>query len=113
MGWRIGCLKNTLTFPPECDSALIAWADANGHEQIVYRGELQWGDLEHACWFMYEEEVIDIFVKHGTRGEVLWGSVDGDNAGSFWGWRFEEGRCVKLKGTLTWAENHSKESSHG
>lgn len=104
MGWQIGCLQNTLDFNETCTTELNAWAAAHGHDMLVYQGYIMWGELEHACWFMYEREVIAIFVKHGTRGETLWGSVDGDNAGSFWGWRFEEGRCVTLKGALTWAE---------
>lgn len=60
--------------------------------------------MEHACAFLYEPEVIDILVVHNARGEALWGSLDGDNAGTFWGWRFKPGRCVRLNGSLRWTE---------
>ena len=100
-------------FNEPCADALNAWAGRSGWEPIACKcwtpgGErpygLVWGEMEHACAFLYEPEVIDILVAHDARGEALWGSLDGDNAWTFWGWRFKPGRCVRLNGALRWTE---------
>ena len=61
------------------------------------------GRTEHACWFMYEREVIAIPYPHGTRGETL-GLRRWRQRGSFWGWRSRKAAVSRPKGALTGRE---------
>ncbi len=44
-----------------------------------------------------------ILCNHKVKGDICFGSLEGDNAGSFWGYRFNgKGQLQKLEGTLVW-----------
>lgn len=105
MSWTIGVLKNTIIVPKKCAKELVSIEeefDIQNGESPVDRNRLCFGDDEHADW-LENDSAIQILEKHQVKGEVLFGSVEGDNAGSFWGYRFIPGqKTVRLRGKIRW-----------
>jgi hypothetical protein len=53
-------------------------------------------------------EIEDTLKEHKVEGDITFGSLEGDNAGSFWGYRFDgKGGMKSLKGRLEWNEEES------
>lgn len=122
MSWNIENLKNTVVITPE-----IAWdlyEQANDgrwdfgspvtNDDVLDYGVGYWGsngelrlnfnsdDMEHMD-FVDDKAVQRILKKYKVKGDICFGSLEGDNAGSFWGYRFDgKGGMKKLTGKLVW-----------
>jgi len=120
MGWSIECLENTLKISRECAEELYFnglheyyWPEDDEDDRLeqVYdeeTGLIEFNPdhMEHQD-FLFRDDVQAILKKHKVNGEVLWTSADGDNCGENWGYRFKDGECTRLKGTVLWVEDNS------
>lgn len=74
-------------------------------ESPVDGNELYFGNDEGADW-LENGSALEILERHNVKGEVLFGSVEGDNAGTFWGYRFVPGqKTIRLTGRLRWKDS--------
>ena len=111
MGWSIGELKNTVEICEVCARELFESQSYEGErwyevERVTHKGKLVFDEdhMEHMD-FVWDEGVQAILMKHRVRGDICFGSLEGDNAGSFWGYRFDgRGGMVKLKGEVVFTE---------
>ncbi len=113
--WSIGELKNTVEISETCAQDLFhaqAFPEELWHDVTEVTIENREGvrvlyfDSDHNehMDFLHQERFTDVFSRHNARGEICFGSLDGDNAGSFWGYRFDgEGGMQKLTGSVEWA----------
>lgn len=116
MSWSIGETVNTVRISPACAKELFkADDDANSDiwdlfENVTCRGKLTFNS-DHQEWMDYlgsHEKLVEILKKHKVAGDICFGSLEGDNAGEFWGYRFDgKGGMVKLTGQIVYEENHT------
>ena len=111
--WTIACLVNTVIISNECRDDLFEqlhdyeselWDD---YEQVTDKSTslLQFNPdhMENLDWL--NDKAIEILKGHNVEGDICFGSLEGDNAGSFWGYRFDgKGGMKHLKGRLLWEE---------
>ncbi len=114
--WSIACTVNNVDISDKCAEELFEAQD--------YEGEI-WDDLEYvtdddgnlyfnpdfneSMDYISNDSVIDVLKKHKVKGDICFGSLEGDNAGSFWGYRFDGlGGMAYLKGKLVWSEKTEK-----
>lgn len=117
MSWSIGLVKNTVKISRKCAEDLCKGARAahisewymwENPGRVASKGYLMFSidHREHMDYLSNYSFVIRVLKKHKVEGEICFGSLEGDNAGSFWGYRFDgQGGCVALKGSLKWKEN--------
>ncbi len=109
MGWNIAELDNTVVVDDACAKDLF---EAQEYEQELWyevdevadEGQLMFIEdhMEHMD-YLWREHIQAILQKHNVEGTVTFGSLEGDNAGSFWGYQFDgKGGMEKIKGTLSW-----------
>lgn len=114
MSWSICEMVNTVHIPNECAHDLF-------EEAQYYDGEL-WGNyedvtdksgllrfglehMEHMDYLGTHNKVIRILKRYEVEGDICFGSLEGDNVGEFWGYRFDgHGGMKELKGKLVWEE---------
>lgn len=106
MSWSIGIIENSVTVPEAAQADLIALEsehDFSYDDRGAVDGELLFNpdDME---WMDYlgDDQIVQVLVSHGAQGRVLFGSLEGDDAGSYWGYEFQEGKCVRLKMVPQW-----------
>src|SRR3989344_2802619 len=111
--WTIAGLVNTVIISNECRDDLFEqlhdyeselWDD---YEQVTDKSTslLQFNPdhMENLDWL--NDKAIEILKGHNVEGDICFGSLEGDNAGSFWGYRFDgKGGMKHLKGRLLWEE---------
>lgn len=77
-------------------------------EEVTCDSKLSF-NIDHMEWMDYianSEEIKTTLKKHKVKGDICFGSLEGDNAGSFWGYRFDgKGGMKTLTGELTWSED--------
>lgn len=58
---------------------------------------------EHMDWLRDREHLVEILLKYKVKGDICFGSLDGDNKDKFWGYRFDGygGMCF-LRGDIKW-----------
>lgn len=109
MGWSIENLVNEVKISPQCAKELFG---AQEYEQeiwyelkdVTYKGKLTFNPdhLEHMD-YVHLPHIQEALLKHKVKGDICFGSLEGDNAGEFWGYRFDgKGGVQSLKGTLQW-----------
>jgi len=112
MSWSIACVENTLEVPEACGEELVNLVETfDGEEHPVdldlwsYYPKLEFNDdhMEHMDAALYRDDVREILAKHKVNGRVCFGSLEGDNAGRFWGFEWTNGELRDLKGSLQWA----------
>lgn len=112
MGWHIAEVENTVEISRECAEELAQvralndrWGGPPKLDWFVRDGRLYFepDHMEHMD-YVWEDEVQAVLLKHGARGDICFGSLDGGNTGEFWGYRFTQQGVVGLKGTLHWTE---------
>ena len=60
---------------------------------------------EHMDWVTHDEALLQFLAQNGVQGDITFGSLEGDNAGHFWGVRFDgQGAYRRLTGHLAWTE---------
>lgn len=107
MGWHISELENTVKISKAAEKAITKWAQETCDiDDVVYDGKLYFNSdyMEHMD-FIWQDGFDALAKKFKLDGKICFGSLDGDNSGSFWGYRFVKGEMVKLTGKLNWAED--------
>src|ERR1700744_356709 len=102
MGWSIACLKNELTFDENCRDAIhnlnvVTWGEDYdvGYEGYLFTEEFEgktstkynlYFDCDHMehMDFLWNKDLQQVLSEHKVTGTVCFGSLEGDNAGSFW-----------------------------
>lgn len=123
MSWTVGVLENTLELNDACKAALIenknfqylhldqeaeTEEDKENLRDYGFDGNnlyLSSDWCEHIDILGSNPEFVDIIKAHGCTGDVCFGSMEGDNSGSFWGYRFKDGQCIELTGSVVFQEN--------
>ncbi len=84
-------------------------------EYITEDGKLSFNSdhMEHMDYLADSAEIVQVLTEHKVEGDICFGSLDGDNAGSFWGYRFDgKGGMKPLEGTIEWYVDRSQESGN-
>lgn len=112
--WSIGKVVNTVEISEDCAKDLFAaqgderyiWSSL---EEVTYQGKLSFNPdhMEHMDFLGCDEDraMVEILKKHKVKGDICFGSLEGDNRGRFWGYRFDgKGGMKKLVGHLEFKE---------
>jgi hypothetical protein len=111
MGWSIAKIENTVKVSKECAKELFEinediWGDL---EYVTYENKLSFIE-DHYEWMDYlstdnnSKELIEVLKRHKVKGRICFGSLEGDNAGSFWGHEFDgKGNYRELSGKIVWS----------
>jgi len=78
------------------------WDDRS---DVTYEGKLAFNPdhQEHMDYLGNNPKLNKVLQKHKVKGDICFGSLEGDNAGSFWGYRFDgKGGMQELEGKLSW-----------
>ncbi|HYD02897.1 MAG TPA: hypothetical protein VEC16_01215 [Alphaproteobacteria bacterium] len=118
MGWSISDLVNNVKISDKCAKELYNTSKKNNSnlwddpEYVTYDGKLAFNEdhQEHMDYIRNEKFVRDVLKKNKVKGDICFGSVEGDNKGSFWGYRFDgKGGMQTLGGKLEWYVTKSKD----
>lgn len=130
MGWKIACLENTAKVPfdhvPEVARAVVGGSEnfyyveddvPNAAVEAVFgymngkREEktlmFDTDDMEHMDYITGNERGLKAMAAAGVTGRILFGSLEGDNFGKFWGVEFASGHYRPLTGSLNWTAGTS------
>src|SRR3989344_5627059 len=107
MSWSIAVLENEVKIPKKCAEEL--WVVGGARLDVSGDGRLRFSenDAEEMDYLGSDDysQVIEILKKHKVKGDICFGSLEGDNKGDFWGYRFDgEGGMKHLKGKILWEE---------
>ncbi len=117
--WSIGVVVNTVEITKECAKELFEAQDNEQDdeeyiwsepENVAYKGKLCFNPdhMEHMDFLATDEKIVEILKKHKVAGDICFGSLEGDNKGQFWGYRFDgKGGMTELKGLVVYEENHT------
>lgn len=113
MSWRIGVYSNDLFISDACAADLFELGTAeelwySPHEVRDTNGTLGFNEdhMEHMD-YLCRSDIQNVLRKHKVNGTVTFHSTEGDNAGSAWGYRFEDGKLTELVGELVFREVHN------
>jgi hypothetical protein len=111
MSWSIAEIVNSVEIPIDCAKELYdgqsykgdIWDDLDG---VTCDGKLYFNP-DHMEWMDYvntnTEWMVPILNKYNVKGDICFGSLEGDNEGTFWGYRFDgNGNMSPLTGKLEW-----------
>lgn len=109
MSWSINLLKNEPRISASCAQDLLNAQEYDGEvwdglDYVTEDGKLHFnGDhMEHMDYLEVHRKLVDILKKHQVSGDICFGSEEGDNAGSYWGYRFDgNGGMQRLRGVVT------------
>lgn len=110
--WSIGLITNDVAISDDCAKALFnaqaypeeLWSEVG---DVTHDGRLSFnGDhMEHMDFLGSNDAMVDVLREHKVRGDICFGSLEGDNAGSFWGYRFDgKGGMTPLAGKVVFEE---------
>jgi hypothetical protein len=116
--WSIACLVNTVAISEEARRELFELQDFDGEfwddkdsvtilqdddiEVLCFNEDHQ----EHMDYLGSNDEIVAVLKKHKVKGEVCFGSLEGDNTGEFWGYRFDgKGGMIALTGSIEFKES--------
>jgi hypothetical protein len=107
MGWSIDvCVaEDPLKVEgQENQDRVVEWLDANGWS-AWFDGDVLEIEHENEHTPFVQPEFMQILSEVGAKGDFLYGSMDGDNSGENWGYRFTGlGGWRELEGVLVWKE---------
>lgn len=122
MGWSIALIQNTVVVPEEERMAvakklikvtdkfwdfkseidfdeevpgLEALAAVFDNGKLVFDGD----DMEHMDYVTGNDEACAALAAAGATGRLTFGSLEGDNRGTFWGVEFASGHYRRLRAT--------------
>jgi hypothetical protein len=97
MAWSIGVILNTLVVPEDVQDKLIDLVEPEGHNIDICDGKIEfdYDAMEHMD-FLWDDEVQVLLESANSHGVVVFGSVEGDNAGDFWGYKFHGDKTIRL-----------------
>ena len=109
--WSIAELINTVEISDKCAEELFKNQSYEGErwyylDEVTYEGKLSFDSdsMEHMD-YLFNSDVNKILKKYKVQGDICFGSVEGDNKGSFWGYRFDgKGNMKNLEGKIDWYE---------
>lgn len=112
MGWSIAVVRNDVVVKKKCAEELFkaqAYEEELWYEigDVSRNGRLSFnGDhMEHMDYLGNNEAMVAILCKHKVKGDICFGSLEGDNTGSYWGYRFDgKGGMKRLKGRVVFEE---------
>lgn len=126
MSWSIGLIVNTVKVSTKVAKELFKAQAYDGEDEgDVWHSEdsvlddeghlyFDYDHMEHMDWLGVGDNLVDILKKNKVAGDVCFGSLEGDNDGSFWGYRFDgKGGMVQLEGKLVWTEEAPKKIKKG
>lgn len=116
MGWNIALIQNTVDVPEEARimvaKNIIKNSDKfyDDHEHasgvdamnmVFYGGKLEFDgdDMEHMDYVTHSDEICAALAAAGATGRLTFGSLEGDNRGTFWGVEFGSGHYRRYKAT--------------
>lgn len=115
MSWSIANITNTVKITDACAKDLFAaqeyeheiWSDPS---DVTYEGKLVFlKDLMEHMDYVWREHIQKVLKAHKVKGDITFGSLDGDDFGKFWGYRFDgKGGMAKLKGMIVWAAEETR-----
>ncbi|MFP5446682.1 MAG: hypothetical protein ACLGIY_24440 [Betaproteobacteria bacterium] len=92
----------------EAGNRLNHLADDLGYYEIAREAKGGWylnfdeDSMEHMD-FVWNDEVLAVLADAKVNGRVTFGSLEGNNAGEFWGYDFKDGLMTKLTGAIHWS----------
>lgn len=124
MSWSIALIKNTLTIPESAHQrvarALMLTLGAEDEAEVIRHrfgadGGLKFheDDMEHMDYLTWDDKACEEVAAAGGQGHVLFGSLEGDNKGQFWGAEFKDGVWTRLTATvqdIVWSETPQSSS---
>lgn len=110
--WTINVLYNRVAISAACAKALFKAQKYDGEiwdaiGQVVSDGRLRFNEnhMEHMDYLGSHDWAVKTLCAHRVSGDICFGSLEGDNAGSFWGYRFDgKGRMTPLTGDVVFKE---------
>lgn len=113
MSWSIEDMVNDVTFKKACKEELEKVSVEVGRDLYFdkvkggYKISFNPDDMEYMDW-LDEPELLEVLKKHKVEGDICFGSLEGDNNGSFWGYRFDgEGNMSTLSGSVEWVVDYT------
>lgn len=115
MSWSIGIIENTVKVSQKCAKELFESQEEGtdiwySQEEVTgTKGKLTFNQdhMEWMDWLANNDTLVGVLKKHKVKGDICFGSVEGDNAGEFWGYRFDgNGGMIELKGTVVYQEKN-------
>lgn len=115
MSWSIALIDNTVSITKALAKKLFEIQkyeeDDSGpyfysEDEVVDGGRLQFNPdhEEHMDYLSQSDEIVDALKAAKVKGVITFGSLEGDDDGSFWGYRFDgNGGMVRLKGEVVWS----------
>ncbi len=119
MSWSIGLVTNEVEISKACAKELFEvqdkdelWYDVR---DVTDSGRLTF-NTDHAEHMDYlgsiDNRITDVLRKHKVKGDICFGSLEGDNDGSFWGYRFDgKGGMKTLTGRVVYEEDEARAPS--
>lgn len=111
MGWNIALTKNDVEISPKCAKDLFEAQSYEGErwselEYVTEDGKLAFDpDMMEHMDYLDDEDVQKVLKHHKVKGDICFTSVEGDNAGQSWGYRFDgKGGMVELAGATSYGE---------
>lgn len=112
--WTIACLVNTANIPNECKHDLFdeaqdgmgeIWDDIDDVTDESGLLKFNPDHMEHMDYLGTHPKAFEILKRYNAEGDICFGSLEGDNADQFWGYRFDgNGGMKKLEGEIVWKE---------
>jgi hypothetical protein len=96
---------NTVKVSKQCAKDVAAAVEESGREPPESSGGKLYFNTDDNEWMDYvsDDGVQAVLKKYKVKGDICFGSLEGDNAGSFWGYRFDgKGGMQELEGRLCW-----------
>ncbi len=108
--WSIAEIDNTVWISPACAKELFKVGRSEGAgwyelEEVTYEGKLTFSPdhMESMDYLGTSQPICEVLCRHKVHGDITFGSLEGDNAGQFWGYRFDgKGGMAPLEGKLQW-----------
>lgn len=113
MSWSISSLDNAVKVSAKVAKEVFeACGGTDGgvfyNIKEVSHGNKLYFNPDHSEWMDYlqgdhGDKVIAVLKENKVKGDITFGSLEGDNSGLYWGYRFDgKGGMVKLTGTVIW-----------
>lgn len=111
MSWIVNVVENNLVTSEETANNLMAYLNDQDYYMSSYMVgsrsmlELDFDAMEFIDFIANYPKSVDILnADPETRGKICFADFEGDGNGNMWGYSFEDGKMVKLKGRIEWDE---------